>query len=36
MRQYTWQEVVGRVYEIYPEELADAQEIPFQKIRLNS
>tara|TARA_Y100001963_G_scaffold31093_1_gene42739 strand:+ start:719 stop:1099 length:381 start_codon:yes stop_codon:yes gene_type:complete len=36
MRQYTWQEVVGRVYEIYPEELSDAQEIPFQKIRLNS
>ena len=36
MRQYTWQEVVGRVYEIYPEELADAQEIPFQNIRLNN
>ena len=36
MRQYTWQEVVGRVYEIYPGELSDAQEIPFQKIRLNS
>ena len=36
MRQYTWQEVVGRVYEIYPEELSDAQEIPFQNIRLNN
>ncbi len=36
MRQYTWQEIVGQVYEIYPEELPDAREIPFQNIRLNS
>tara|TARA_B100000427_G_C15480148_1_gene582557 strand:- start:896 stop:1276 length:381 start_codon:yes stop_codon:yes gene_type:complete len=36
MRQYTWNEIVGQVYEIYPEELADAREIPFGKIRLNS
>ena len=36
MRQYTWQEVVGQLYEIYPDEIADAREIPFGKIRLNS
>ena len=36
MRQYTWNEVVGQLYEIYPEELADAREIPFGKKGLNS
>ena len=36
MRQYTWNEVVGQLYEVYPEELADARELPFGKIRLNS
>ena len=36
MRQYTWKEVVGQLYEIYPEELADAREIPFGKKGLNS
>ena len=35
-RQYTWKEVVGQLYEIYPEELADAREIPFGKTGLNS
>jgi len=35
-RQYTWNEVVGQLYEVYPEELADAREIPFGKIGLNS
>ena len=35
-RQYTWQEVVGQLYEIYSDEIADAREIPFGKIRLNS
>jgi len=35
-RQYTWNEVAGGLYEITPEELPDAQEIPFQNIRLNS
>ena len=35
-RQYTWNEVVGQLYEIYPEELADAREIPFGKKGLNS
>ena len=28
MRQYTWQEMVGGLYEIYPSELADAMELP--------
>jgi hypothetical protein len=36
VRQYTWSEVSGPLYEIYPEELADARELPFQKVRLNS
>ena len=36
MRQYTWTEVVGSIYEIYPDELADAREIPFKKRLLNS
>tara|TARA_B100001996_G_C18515397_1_gene537151 strand:+ start:214 stop:594 length:381 start_codon:yes stop_codon:yes gene_type:complete len=36
MRQYTWDEVVGQLYELTSEELADAREIPFAKIRLNS
>ena len=35
-RQYTWNEVVGQLYEVYPEELADAREIPFGKRQLNS
>ena len=35
-RQYTWNEIVGQLYEIFPEELSDAQEIPFGKISLNS
>ena len=36
MRQYTWNEIAGGIYEIYPEELSDAIEIPFGNIRLNS
>ena len=36
MRQYTWNEVVGQLYEVNPDELADARELPFGKIRLNS
>ena len=35
-RQYTWNEVVGQLYEVYPEELADAREIPFGKRQLNN
>jgi hypothetical protein len=35
-RQYTWNEVPGSLYEVYPEELADLREIPFGNIRLNS
>jgi len=34
--QYTTNEIIGQLYEIYPEELADARELPFQKVRLNS
>jgi len=35
-RQYTWTEVAGNLYEIYPDELADVREIPFGKFLLNS
>lgn len=36
MRQYTYDEVAGQLYEIYSDEIADAREIPFQNIRLNN
>ena len=35
-RQYTWDEVIGQLYEINSEELNDLDAIPFQIIRLNS
>jgi len=35
-RQYTWSEIAGQLYEVYPEELADLREVPFGNIRLNS
>ena len=31
VRQYTWEEMVGNMYEIYPDELSDVREIPFGK-----
>lgn len=36
VRQYTWSEVAGQLYEVYSEEVADVREIPFGKFRLNS
>jgi hypothetical protein len=36
LRQYTWSEVAGQLYEVYADELADLREIPFANIRLNS
>jgi hypothetical protein len=36
MRQYTWNEVAGQLYEVYADELADLREIPFANIRLNN
>jgi hypothetical protein len=36
VRQYTWDEVPGPLYEVYADELADLREIPFGNIRLNS
>ncbi len=35
-RQYTWQEVVGQLYELDSGELADAIELPFAYFRLNN
>ena len=36
MRNYTWNEISGGLYEINSDELADAREIPFGNVRLNS
>jgi hypothetical protein len=36
LRQYTYDEVAGQLYEVYADELADLREIPFANIRLNS
>ena len=35
-RQYTWDEIPGKIYEVFPSEIKDLQEIPFANIRLNS
>jgi len=35
-RQYTWSEVVGSLYEVYPSEIKDLQEIPFANFRINT
>lgn len=36
IRQYTWDEVAGGIYEVYSSEIKDLQAIPFGKFRLNS
>ena len=36
MRQYTWSEIAGSLYEVYPSEIKDLQAIPFANIRINS
>jgi hypothetical protein len=36
MRQYTWDEVAGSLYEIYSDEVSDVRELLFANIRLNS
>jgi len=35
-RQYTWNEVAGGVYEVYPSEVKDLNMIPFANFRLNT
>tara|TARA_Y100001937_G_scaffold15878_1_gene21802 strand:+ start:11465 stop:11812 length:348 start_codon:yes stop_codon:yes gene_type:complete len=35
-RQYTFEEVVGSLHKIYPNEIRDLQTLPFGKIRINS
>jgi hypothetical protein len=32
-RQYTWQEIVGSLHRVYPEEVKDLQTIPFAKFK---
>jgi len=36
MRQYTWDEVAGPLYEVYSTEIKDLQTLPFANFRLNS
>lgn len=35
-RQYTWDEVAGSVYEVFPSEIKDLQAIPFANFRINN
>lgn len=35
-RQYTWNEVAGAVYEVFPSEIKDLQAIPFANFRINN
>ena len=35
-RQYTWNEVAGGVYEVYPSEVKDLNMIPFANFKLNT
>jgi len=35
MRQYTWSEVAGGLYEVYPAEVKDLNALSFANIRLN-
>ena len=34
-RQYSWDEIAGRIYEVLPEEIDDLKTIPYAHIRLN-
>ena len=36
MRQYTWNELAGQVYEVYQEELKDLRALPFGNKRINN
>lgn len=36
IRQYTYNEIVGQIYEVYSDEVSDVREIPFGKFSLNS
>ena len=36
IRQYTYNEIVGQIYEVYSDEVSDVREITFGKFRLNS
>jgi len=35
-RQYTWSEVAGSLYEVFPSEIKDLQAIPFSNFRINN
>jgi hypothetical protein len=35
-RQYTWEEIVGSLHKIYPDEFKSVSALAFKKIRLNS
>ena len=35
-RQYTWSEVAGSLYEVYPSEIEDLQALPFANFRIDT
>jgi len=35
-RQYTWSEIAGSLYEVFPSEIKDLQAIPFSNFRINN
>ena len=35
-RQYTWDEIAGSLYEVFPSEIKDLQAIPFANFRINN
>lgn len=35
-RQYTWSEVAGSLYEVFPAEIKDLQALPFANFRINT
>ena len=35
-RQYTWDEVAGSLYEVFPSEIKDLQALPFANFRINN
>jgi len=35
-RQYTWDEVAGSLYEVFPSEIKDLQAMPFANFRINN
>lgn len=35
-RQYTWEEVIGQMHEVYPDELEDARSLSYAKFKISA